>query len=93
MNESSESISFKNVEQDLPLLTQRILDSAYLSPIVVDYDAGKFKFSGKTMIDDGPLLFAVDVDRSTGKGKCTINSENTVINSMLLKQLKKAIEW
>ena len=90
MNESSEVVALADAS-DVSQLTQRILTTANLATVTVDYDAGIFKFAGKTQIDDSPLLFSVEVDKTTSKAKCTISSENTVLNSMLLKSLKKAI--
>jgi len=91
MHELSEAVTLKEPDSEITQITQRVSTCAYLSPVTVDYDAGKFTFAGKTNIDDKILLFSADVDKSTGKVKCTINSENTVLNAMLLKQLKKAI--
>lgn len=79
MNETTETMSFKDLSNNLPLITQRVLDCAYLTPIIVDYDNGKFKFAGKTMTDDVIVLFSVDINKDTEKAKCTVQSENTVI--------------
>lgn len=43
------------------------------------------------MIDDSVLLVSADADKESGKVKVTVQSENTVLNDMLLKQLKKAV--
>jgi len=87
---SSDSFTLVDLDSQLSSLPQRVTDAAYLSTVSVDHNVGKFRFAGKTMIDDVPLLCTVDVDKATGKGKITIQSENTVLNSMLLKQLKLA---
>jgi len=91
MNENSEVFPLKDPTDDVTQLTQRVLRAAYLSTVSVDYDTGIFKFAGKTQINDLFLLFSVEIDKSNGKAKCQINSENTVLNSVLLKYLNKAI--
>lgn len=102
MNESSDFATLKNVS-DANSVPQRILSAAYLSTSSSDSETGlimqriqnnnvgKYKFSGKTMIDDIVLLVSADVDKESGKVKLTVQSENTVLNDMLLKQLKKAV--
>lgn len=87
----SDTVALKDVQSDESQLTQRVLQCAYLAVISTDSTSGKYQYSGRTMLKDEPLLFTVVVDRSASSAKCTIQSENTVLNSMLLKQLKGAI--
>jgi len=91
MNELSDTLSLKDPQSEVTQVSQRVLQCAYLSPTESDYDAGRFKFAGKTMLNDELLLLSVTVDKSTGSTKLVVNSENTVLNAMLLKQLKNAI--
>jgi len=93
MNEVSEFIFFKDVASDSSALTQKVLNFCYLSPIVIDMENGKFTFAGKTQIEDVPILFSVNVvDRQSGKTKISVSSENSVLNSRLLKNLQKEIQ-
>src|SRR5689334_10926015 len=101
MNELNDSASLNDVQSEVALVTQRVLQCAYLSivegtysihkgsscsPIYkANYEGGKFRFAGRTTLNDSLVLFTVGVDRSTGKCSLTINSENTVLNAMLLK--------
>jgi len=94
MNENSETFDLRIVD-DISRIVQRILAGAYLATVNVDFDTGKFKFSGKTMVNSGSndiLLLSIDVlDKEVGKLKISISSENTILNPMLLKHLKKTI--
>jgi len=93
MNESSDFIFFKDVSADSSGLTQKVLNFCYLSPVTIDMDAGKFTFAGKTQIEDTPILFSVQVvDKQSGKARIALCSENTVLNSRLLKALQKEIQ-
>jgi len=91
MNEIFDTITLKDTKNDIPLITQRILDCAYLANIEANFESGNFKFAGLTMIKDELVLFSVIVDKDTGSTKCTLSSENTVLNAILFKQLKSAI--
>jgi hypothetical protein len=91
LNESSDSVTIGDASSDLQAAVQRVTEAAYLSPVAADYETGKFKFAGHTMIDDAPLLFSVDFNKDTHKAKCTVQSENTVLNPLLLKLLKTAV--
>lgn len=84
MNQVSDELKLRDKNQ----ITKKILDYAYLAPITVDVDGGHFEFSGRTMIGDNPILLTLDVSE-TGSIKSTIKSENTVLNSLLMKQLKQ----
>jgi len=75
----------------VPKIPQIILETAYLSAIQTDFDSGSFKFAGRTNIDDTPILVSLEINKDAQSAKCTVNSENTVLNSMLLKQLKQAL--
>lgn len=93
MNESSETFELKS-SGDISVITQRVLECAYLSAVNVDYDTGKFKFAGKTMVGDNILLVSievVDAEAQPPKVKVNVNSESTIYNPMLLKQLQKAL--
>lgn len=48
---------------------------------------GKYKLSGKTLLSDqGTILVSIDIN-AEGIGKCSINCENTILASMLLKTI------
>ena len=91
MNELTDTVTLKDVNTDINNVTQRVLQCAYLSTTTTDPFNGKFQFSGRSMLNDEVVLVTILVDKSTGVAKCTINSENTVLNAMLLKALKTAI--
>jgi len=93
MNESSEFIFFKDVATDTSAITQKILNFCYLSIVKVDIDGGKFLYSGRTQIEDAPILVSVNlVEKQSGKAKLAVSSENTVLNSRLLKALKTELQ-
>lgn len=91
MNELSDKVALKDAASEAGQIIQRVLQCAYLSVVSSDLDSSKFQFSGRTMLSDEVVLVSVIVDKSTGEAKCTINSENSVLNAMLLKALKPAI--
>jgi len=94
MNETSETFDLKS-NDDITRIVQRVLAGAYLATVNVDFDAGKFKFSGRTMVNTGSndvLLLSMEVvDKEIGKLKVSVSSENTIMNPMLLKHLKKTL--
>jgi len=90
MNEASDTFILKDVES-VSGITQKVLSFCYVSTVNADVDNGKFNFSGKTQIEDVPLLISVNVDRASGKTTLSVRSENTVLNSRLLKELKKEL--
>jgi hypothetical protein len=91
MNEAVDHVTLTDIDGQSESIHRRILECAYLSTVEDDMEEGKLRFSGRTMTDDVPLLFSVDIDKSAAKARLTVNCENTVLSSMLLKQLKKAI--
>jgi hypothetical protein len=91
MNELSDKVTLKDAATEAGQIIQRVLQCAYLAVVSSDLLTSKFQFSGRTMLNDEVVLVSVVVDKSTGEAKCTINSENSVLNAMLLKALKPAI--
>jgi len=91
MHEASDNLILRGIQNLVPKIPQIILETAYLSAIQTDFDTGSFKFAGRTNIDDNPILVSLEVNKEAQSAKCTVHSENTVLNSMLLKQLKQAL--
>jgi len=91
MTEVSEVVNLKDAQLDLSEIPQRVMSCAYLSTVNLDVENGKFRFAGKTIIEDKPLLVTVDVNKDAGTAKCSVKSESTMLNPPLLKQLSAAI--
>lgn len=89
MHASSDSFSLDL--SDLRALSQKVLECIYTSPITLDTENGKFRFSSTTNIEGLPLLITLDADKQGQKIKLGVLSESTVLNSMLLKQLKQSL--
>lgn len=84
MHESSEPISVS--EKGLPNIIKTVLTIAYLANVPTGQD-GKYKFAGRTLLSDqGVILVSIDV-KAEGIGKCSVNCENTILSSMLLKAI------
>lgn len=85
MHESSEPISVS--ENNVSDIVRIVLTVAYLANIPSGQE-GKYRFAGKCLLgnDQGILLVSIDVN-SEGIGKCSVNCENTILASMLLKAI------
>jgi len=94
MNENEVSFTLGNVSAQLNLLTQKVLECANLAVInhtSTNPEVTVLKFSGQTLSGNLPILVTVEVNVESGKGKCKVNSESTILGSTLLTNLKKAI--
>lgn len=89
MNQITEDLKLKE-GKDRSHITRKVLECAYLAPITIDVDKGHFEFSGRTMLNDHPIFLTMDVNEN-GSIKSTIKSENTVLNSVLMKVLKQTL--
>eukprot|EP01119_Soliformovum_irregulare_P017735 TRINITY_DN5315_c0_g6_i1.p1 TRINITY_DN5315_c0_g6~~TRINITY_DN5315_c0_g6_i1.p1 ORF type:complete len:1052 (+),score=400.87 TRINITY_DN5315_c0_g6_i1:2138-5293(+) len=89
MEEASDTVQLTDMSE-MSGLTQKVLKTAYLSIVDMDSSVGKFRFAGKSQIDDTPVIFSVNVE-SSGKAKLSLGSSNAILNSRLLKELKKNI--
>jgi len=84
MHESSEPVSV--AESSISEIVRTVLTVAYLAHIPSPGQEGKYRFAGKTLLDQGILLVSIDVN-ADGIGKCSVNCENTILASMLLKAI------
>jgi len=84
MHESSEPVSVS--EENIPNVLRNVLTVAYLAHIPTGQE-GKYKFAGKTLLSDqGIILVSIEIS-SEGIGKCSVNCENTILASMLLRAI------
>lgn len=83
MHESSEPVSVS--EDNISDIPRIVLTVAYLANIPSGQE-GKYRFAGKTLTDQGIILVSIDVT-TEGIGKCSVNCENTILASMLLKAI------
>jgi len=90
MHENSEPVSV--AENNLNNIGQVVLDAADLAVTISDRENGKYKFAGETLMsDEGLVLVSIDLKPASGIGKVSVNCENGIFGSVLLKKVVEVL--
>jgi len=87
MNEASSNISLPSTSCDVKSVTERVYQSANVLQVPGSL-ADQLLFAGQTVSGASLVLLVVDISRST----VTVNTEKIVLGSMLVKEVKMALE-
>jgi hypothetical protein len=93
MHESSTSCQLSEpIASQCDQIKDRVMRCVNSHPVLVDAAAGVFKFSAVSLTGGVDLIISINVDVATGKTKCKVNSELTLLVYKIAEELKKAVQ-
>ncbi|CAL8320223.1 unnamed protein product [Lota lota] len=89
MNETSATITMAASHCSSAVLSKRVLSMAHLGEVITGHDS-IHRFAGRTVSSGALVLVTVEQREATG-ATITVNTDKTVMASMLLRDLKQAL--
>ena len=93
MNESSSSVDIPSSKCDKESIRRSVTEVANVSFIsCTTGDDNLYRFAAKTVSQGVHVLVTVKVSTTGGPSSVTVNCETMVVSSMLVKELKSALQ-